>query len=1041
MSDSWTPAALDYTGFLAYLQQQGANIFRMYVWEQAFAGQLSGQPDPLPYPRTGPGLDNFGFARFDLSQFNPDFFARLLARVTQASNAGIYVVVVLFNGASLVSRGGTKDPWPSHPFNAGNNINAVNGDPSLHGNGQDMMRSLISAVTLLQQAYVAKVLAVLNGLDNVLYEIANEAADDLATVGWVNAMVAYTRGYDAGLAKQHPIGVSANYPTVNSAAINGWLAASGADWIAPYGIGSYDTAPPVATGSQVVIVDSAHTFAATPAGDALWVWEQFCTGNNVLYIDDLSATGVVGSTETSSGTPLSQETSARAGLLGVRTVANMTDISLLTPTPAASSTGYALVAPKQSYVVLARFSPFSVDLSASTSSIYNINWISLATGKATGGGSQAGGNATTLFNAPSLPIVLVLTIAPSTISVITPSGVVAGVQVVLSGGYTGIAPVAFDYSTDGGNNWFAVTTLTVSAGSWTGSGPTFSAAATSQTIKVRNHALVTETATTGTFSVAAAPVEVLTVNTPVGVKTGVAVVLTGSFIVVTPTALDYSLDARLTWTAMTGVSFGAGTWTGTGPTYAAASTSSVIWVRDHNAPLVAAATAAFAVTLTVVPVETLSILTPQSATAGTPLVLSGGYTNGPPAAFDYSIDAGTNWSALTAATIGSGSWSGTGPTFPVFALARQVTVRDRFLPSITAQTGTFNVAGETLTVTTPVGVLVGTAVTLTGTYAGGTPTAFDYSLDSGSTWFAMTSVSVASGNWSGVGPTFTAGSTSAVITVRDHAQVLVKVATGSFPVGVPISETLTVATPTSATVGTPLPLSGTFHNGSPTAFDYSITAGVWFVMTAVTVSTSAETWSGVGPTFSAIQTGAIVTVRDHASQGITAATGPFPVVSGVVEVLTINTPSGVLVGNAVSLSGTYANGTPTALDYSIDNALNWVALASPTIAGGNWSGTGPTFAASSTSQIILIRDHNATAVTATTGSFAIGAAQPETISVNTPINVVTGTAVPLSGTFANVALAAVDYSLDGGVTWTAVSPLTIGSGVWSGPGPIYTTTP
>ena len=52
-----------------------------------------------PYPRTGPGLACDGQPKFDLDQWNPEFFDRLHRVLTAASENEVVVEVVLLSNA------------------------------------------------------------------------------------------------------------------------------------------------------------------------------------------------------------------------------------------------------------------------------------------------------------------------------------------------------------------------------------------------------------------------------------------------------------------------------------------------------------------------------------------------------------------------------------------------------------------------------------------------------------------------------------------------------------------------------------------------------------------------------------------------------------------------------------------------------------------------------------------------------------------------------------------------------------------------------
>lgn len=117
-----------------------------------------------------------------------------------------------------------------------------------------------------------------------------------------------------------------------------------------------------------------------------------------------------------------------------------------------------------------------------------------------------------------------------------------------------------------------------------------------------------------------------------------------------------------------------------------------------------------------------------------------------------------------------------------------------------------------------------------------------------------------------------------------------------------------------------------------------------------------------------------------------ATTDPRP----QAEVLTVATPTAKTTGTAFSVTGTYANVTPTALDYSLNGGSTWTAATSPTISGGNFSFS-ITIATANASQTIKVRDRNAQTIIATSGTFAVAAPAKAESASGTQLTSSTGT--------------------------------------------------
>ena len=162
--------SFDYTNYLSILKRNNHNFVRLWAQENA-------DWTPLPYSRPGPGVANDGKPKFDLKGFNQSYFDNLRSKVIAARDRGIYVSVMLFQGWSVNNSfySSGNDVWSTHPFNASNNINGINGDTNGDGEGEATYTWVNSAITAIQDAYVKKVIDTVNDLDNVLLEISNES--------------------------------------------------------------------------------------------------------------------------------------------------------------------------------------------------------------------------------------------------------------------------------------------------------------------------------------------------------------------------------------------------------------------------------------------------------------------------------------------------------------------------------------------------------------------------------------------------------------------------------------------------------------------------------------------------------------------------------------------------------------------------------------------------------------------------------------------------------------------------------------------------
>lgn len=116
-----------------------------------------------PYPRTGPGHAIDGLPKYDLDQWNPEFFERLERFLTLASDYGIVVEVVMLSNTYC------DDIWMLNPLNARNTISDVETIA-----WPDYVTMRHPKLFARQKALVEKIVQETNKFDNIIYEVCNE---------------------------------------------------------------------------------------------------------------------------------------------------------------------------------------------------------------------------------------------------------------------------------------------------------------------------------------------------------------------------------------------------------------------------------------------------------------------------------------------------------------------------------------------------------------------------------------------------------------------------------------------------------------------------------------------------------------------------------------------------------------------------------------------------------------------------------------------------------------------------------------------------
>ena len=381
------PAPFDFAAYLDFLVAHNHNFFRL--WAQELPHSTQGRGDtvwyrsPFQWPRPGPGLASDGRPKFDLSRFEQSYFDRMRERVAAARAQGIYVSIMLFDGFGPQF---DRRPDDGFPYAKGNNINGID----CGGTESQALRD--SAVTAIQEAYVRKVVDTVNDLDNVLYEIANEAGG--YSTGWQYHMIRTVKAYQAQQPAQHPVGMTFEYEGGKDQAL--WD--SPADWISPSGSTGFGdpSDPPVAKGVKVLVNDTDHSLyyigllEAGQAGQRAWAWKNLLRGNCTLFMDPYLLPWT-GRNNPRHGQPDPQWEPLRKYLGDTRTYAQRLNLTKAVPSVELATSRYCLAVLGEQYLVyLPEGGTVTVDLSAASGDLL-VEWFSPATGEVTRAEAVTGG--------------------------------------------------------------------------------------------------------------------------------------------------------------------------------------------------------------------------------------------------------------------------------------------------------------------------------------------------------------------------------------------------------------------------------------------------------------------------------------------------------------------------------------------------------------------------------------------------------------------------------------------------------------------------
>lgn len=390
----------DFNAYVALLNDNNHNFVRGWVWWESYRDvQPFSDIEPEIYKRTGPGNANDGKPKFDLNQYNQEYFDRLKQRVDTLGNNGIYVSVMMFHYYSV----NHVYSWDNHPYNSANNINGIDGDVNQDGIGLEIydlneLNNNIPEILKLEQAYVRKVIDTLNEMENVLWEIANEMKR--YTLAFQYYFIDYIHSYETEKPYQHPVGLTSSGGGSNpsTAIMNSDLFSSPADWVSPHSESTQDYSynPPAADGSKVVISDTDHLGGilgtTNPDTYRKWVWKTFMRGNHPIIMDPVQ-NGIPGREGEAWSDPDNPALPTGRQVMGhTLHYARKMNLNAMTPQNTLCSTSYCLASQGEEYLIYqANSGQFSVNLSKN---LYYYEWFNPRSGnvESTGEISAPGGN-------------------------------------------------------------------------------------------------------------------------------------------------------------------------------------------------------------------------------------------------------------------------------------------------------------------------------------------------------------------------------------------------------------------------------------------------------------------------------------------------------------------------------------------------------------------------------------------------------------------------------------------------------------------------
>lgn len=202
----------DYLKYLRDMREKRINYTRLFLLfrelqlpANPYSTCKPESPDYIaPYKRTGPGKACDGELRYDLDQWNGEFFCRLHEFLSTAEKYGIIVEVTLFSNTYSPS------VWSCNPLHPANNLSGLKDiDIADYNTLRDPRR------TAVMERYVEKIVSETNKYTNIMYEICNEPGGDNPHLpdsptceesnAWLGHMIKLVRSVESGMQNQHLI--------------------------------------------------------------------------------------------------------------------------------------------------------------------------------------------------------------------------------------------------------------------------------------------------------------------------------------------------------------------------------------------------------------------------------------------------------------------------------------------------------------------------------------------------------------------------------------------------------------------------------------------------------------------------------------------------------------------------------------------------------------------------------------------------------------------------------------------------------------------
>jgi len=259
----YTALDLPTYNFVDQMADRGFNLTRVFlmdVWQDA--------SNPVEHTQCLPWLKVNG--KFDLLQFDPEYFKKLKAFTEKCRTRGVIIVYAVFDDCGLRYPG----LFNIHPFKKDNNVQGW-----FSNNAYEMYNTNNAQAMQVEEAFIDKVMETIGDYENVIYEYSNEPSH--ANMKWAEKMKAIIEGKHGKAGKtlysEHGVAQYHTHHNINNKSQVGE--------VRPNWIYSSDGKP---RGSSLKALAELIKYARAKNMCHEWYYPQIITGNGDLDPETLA---------------------------------------------------------------------------------------------------------------------------------------------------------------------------------------------------------------------------------------------------------------------------------------------------------------------------------------------------------------------------------------------------------------------------------------------------------------------------------------------------------------------------------------------------------------------------------------------------------------------------------------------------------------------------------------------------------------------------------------------------------------------------------